>query len=181
MRLTRLDPIDGETILPIADAKAHLRFLHDDEDADIAQKRNEAIAYVERACGIPFLATRYRWSMRDFTARVELPMRPVASIDRVAYFDNLGTEIEYTEHRLIDDAAYPAAGGYWPSAYDYAAIEFTAGPAADDEGANMLAAVKLMLGHLVNNREAVATNNTIPREIPLAVRSLIDQVRRVTV
>ena len=177
--LRRLDPIDGETILPLDDAKAHLRFLHADENEDIAQKRNEAIAYVERACGIPFITTRYRWSMRDFTARVELPMRPVTTIDRVAYFDNLGVEQDYADHRLIEDTAYPAAGGYWPSAYDYAAIEFTAGPAADDEKANMLAAVKLMLGHLVNNREAVAG---VPmQEVPLAVRSLTDQVRRITV
>ena len=177
--LRRLDPIDGEAILPLDDAKAHLRFLHDDEDADIQQKRNEAIAFVERGCGIPFLTTQYRWTMSRFCGRVELPMQPVASIDSVAYLDSLGVEQAYTNARLIEGAVFPAVSGSWPTAYDYASITFTAGPASDDDRATMLSAVKLMLGHLVKNREAVSVGMTRPSELPLAVSSLIGQVRRI--
>lgn len=178
MSLTRLSALDGEAILPLADCKEHLRVRHDDEDVLISQLRDAAIGHVERGSGVVLAPAQFRWTLRSFSPRVELPMRPATSIEATAYEDASGAEQPYTA-RLVDGYALPAVNEAWPTAYGYAAIDFTAGIAAPDDAPELLAAVKLLLGHLYNHREASAADTM--KEIPLGVDALIGTYRRVMV
>lgn len=180
MPITRVTPLDGDTILPLADAKAHLRVSHTSEDSLIASLRDAAIGHVERVSGVALASGDWRWTLRGFPARVDLPMRPVTALGDVKYYDADGVEQTYADARLVDGAVLPAANGVFPTAYGFASIEFTAGLASSDEAPELTAAVKLLLGHFYANREAVVTG-TIATELPLSVNALIDTYRAVLV
>lgn len=179
MPLTRLTPLEGETILPLADAKQHLRVLHDDvaEDALIRSLRDAAIAHVERVSGVILAEAEFIWTAPRFPACIDLPVRPVNELDGVTYYDSDGEPAEYDGARLLAGKVVPAVGGSWPSANGYAAVTFTAGLSAPEP--DLLAAVKLMLGHLWSNREAVSEKAA--NEMPLGVQALIDTHRQVMV
>lgn len=180
MTLTRLTPIDGEAILPLADAKAQVRVSHDDENDLIAALRDAAISDVEVGAGVALAPATYRWEGCTFGQVTNLPVRPVTGIEEVTYHDSAGATVTYTGSRLIGGRAFPAANESWPSAYGYAAIEFAAGPLPDDKQALALAAVRLLLAHWYENRSAVNVGN-ITTELPLAVRHLTDKLRQVMV
>ena len=177
--LTRVTPLAGETILPLADAKAHLRVTHDSENDLIASLRDAAVGYVERVSGVALSSGTWRWSVARFTSRIELPMAPVTDVGNVTYLDAEGAEQTYADARLVNGSAYPAAGGSWPTAYDSVTVEFTAGLASANEAPELLAAAKLLLGHLFEHREAVSGQTV--NEVPLGVDALIQTYRKVLV
>lgn len=72
MTLTRLTAIDGDTILPLVDAKLHLRVTHDEEDTLIASLRNAACEYVERVSGVALAEAEYRWEGSSFGRVAEI-------------------------------------------------------------------------------------------------------------
>ena len=178
--LTRLSPVDGDTILPLASAKSHLRVLHNDEDADIASMRDEAIDHVERESGVALTPTQYRWVMPSFPSRIYLPIAPVTAVIAASYYDGDGVEQIYAGARLVGGSVIPAINGRWPTAYDYAAVEFTAGLSSPSAAPALLSAVKLMLGHLYEQRGGVNVGNIVT-EVPLGVQALIDDYRAVLV
>jgi uncharacterized phiE125 gp8 family phage protein len=177
MPLARLTALDGEAILPLADAKAHLRVTHSDENALIGSLRDAAIAHVERVSGVALAETEYRWTLRSFPTRIDLPMRPVTELGEVAYHDDDGEAATYNGARLIEGSVYASLDEAFPYANDYAAITFTAGLATPDP--DLLAAVKLMLTHLYENRAAAAEKPLT--DIPLGVMALIDTHRQIVV
>ena len=176
MTLTRLTPLDGETILPLAEAKTHLRVTHDSEDSLIASLRNAACEYVERVSGVALAEADYLWEGNSFSRASALPVRPVTAIGSIAYTDGDGASATYDTARLVNGSVFPAFGESWPTAYGYVAVTFTAGGTAPDD---LLAAVKLMLGHLWTNREAVSADSMT--EVPLGVDALIQTYRQVMV
>ena len=181
MPLTRVTPLDGDMILPLADAKEHLRVRSTDEDALIGSLRDAAIMHVERVSGVALAEGDWLWTLRSFPCRVDLPMGPVTALADVKYYDANGAEQTYADARLVGGAVYPAVNGSWPTAYDYASVAFTAGLASGDDAPDLLAAVKLMLTHLWENRSAVVLGTTPPAELPLGVSTLIDTYRKVMV
>jgi uncharacterized phiE125 gp8 family phage protein len=177
--LTRLTPLDGDAILPLADARLHLRITHTDEDSLIASLRDAAVSQVERVSGVALAESEWRWTARRFVSRVDLPMQPVTELGEVTHHDVDGEAATYTGARLIDNSAYPAVGESWPDANGYAAVAFTAGLGSTDEAPELIAAAKLLLGHLYVNREAVSADTM--SEVPLGVQALIDTYRAVLV
>ena len=173
MSLTRVTPLDGDSIIPLADAKLHLRVTHDEEDSLIETLRDAAVSHVERASGVALSSGTWRWPLSRFPSRIELPIAPVTVVDGVTYLDAEGASQTYAGARLIGGCVYPAAGGSWPYAYNGVTVEFTAGLSDPGEAPELIAAAKLMLGHLYSNREAANAGNMISREVPLGVRSLI--------
>lgn len=179
MSLTRLTPVDGDAILTLEDAKLHLRVDSDDEDMLIMALRDAAIAHVEKASGVILARAEYRWSGRSFAAVAELPVRPVRSIVAVRHRASDGAEIEYDGAQMVDGVLTPALGEMWPNANGFVAVTFEAGLASADLAPDLIAAAKLMLGHLYRNREAVQTGAI--NELPLGVAALIDPHRKVMV
>ena len=121
----------------------------------------------------------WRWTLRNFPAYIDLPMGPVTAVDSVTYSDADGMVQTYLTARLADGRILPAASGSWPTAYDSVTVEFTAGLASPDEAPELVAAAKLLLGHLYENREAVSGQTV--NEVPLAFDSLVQTYRKVLV
>jgi uncharacterized phiE125 gp8 family phage protein len=178
MPLTRLTPLDGEAILSLADAKAHLRVTHTDEDALIGSLRDAAVSHVERASGVALSSGNWRWTMRSFAARVDLPVRPVTALGTVSYLDASGAEQTYADARLVDGSVLPAADSSWPYAYGSATVEFTTGLTSPDDAPELIAAVKLTLTDLYENRSGATER---PIHTNPAVTALIDTHRVVMV
>lgn len=180
MPLTRVTPLDGDSIIPLADAKLHLRVTHSDEDALIGSLRDAAIGHVERVSGVALAEGDWLWTMRSFPARVDLPMAPATAVGDATYYDSDGEEQTYADARLVGQSVFPAVNGSWPTAYDYAGVEFTAGLSSPDDAPELIAAAKLILGHLYENREAVNVGNIVT-EMPLGAQALIDTYRAILV
>lgn len=174
--LQRIEAVDGEAILPLADLKAHLRVTSDSEDALIASLRNAAISHVERITSYSLAPADYRLTLQEFPAYFDLPMRPVIDVAEVAYHDADGTAALYADYRLVGGLAYPAIDGEWPTATGGVEVTFTAGLADPNEAPDLIAAVMLLVGHWYLNREAVNVGGTVT-EMPLAVRSLTENYR----
>lgn len=180
MPLTRLTPLDGESIIPLLEAKQHLRVEHDDthEDALIASLRDAAIAHVERVSGVILAEAEFMWTAPRFSGCVELPVRPVRTVDAATYHDSAGDEQTYTGARLVGGKVVPAAGEMWPSANGYAAITFTAGVASPDAVPDLIAAVKIQLSILEDRGRS---DLKMIEAMEKSVQWLIDTHRRVLV
>jgi len=111
---------------------------------------------------------------------VYLPKPPLASVTHVKYYDTAGVLQTWSSSLYTVDAGsepgrlYPAYGGIWPS---YRAqpnaieIQFVCGYAtADLIPASILHGLRLVLGHLYENREEVGY--LTPSRLPAGAASL---------
>lgn len=157
--LTPLAPFVGETILPMADARAHLRLTADDtfHDDAVESARDAAIGWVEGYTGHSLQEREFLWQLDQFTTVVSLPIGPVDSAE-ISYYDGTGTDlvIEAADFYLGNNKLTPAINAAWPYADGRPGgvrITVTAGYAlADDIPAHLLAAVKLAMAAFFENR-----------------------------
>lgn len=163
--------------LTLAEAKAHLRVDHSDEDVVIERMISDARSACEAYLQALIAEATYLYSMDGFPGEIVLPNGPVFSggIVAITYVDDGGTT------RTLDAGNYqasfgqvcrirPAYGKTWPSTrpqMDAAVVEYKAGwsdmtlvPSA------IRSAVAMMLGHLFENREAA-----LGGELPAGVRA----------
>ena len=195
--------LDGASVLTLAQAKAQLRRFDSDEDDLIGAMRDSAIAWVERYTGLSlvsrgWIATFDRFDPArrmgsDWLGEVDrfgryggcdtalrLPRRPVTAVASVTYSDTTGAiqNLDSTAWRVTGDELRPAIGAAWPvvARGDAAVtVTFTAGFAAGMVPADLLAAVRMLLTHLMINRSAVTTGAA--NEMPLGPSALCDQHR----
>jgi uncharacterized phiE125 gp8 family phage protein len=186
--LSPVGPVDGEEILPLAFAKAHLRVLHEAEDDLIGSFRDSALDAVEQFTGKSLLAGRaYVWRGR-FDGRPVLGVMPQGVITSVKYLDATG--VEQTPPVVADfirlgagNEVLPAIGTCWPVTADgdgVVEIAFTAGYAVGACPPSLLQAARLMLGMFYANREAV-TVGVSASELPLGFARLCQPYRSMRV
>lgn len=177
----------GDAILSLDDCKAHLRVLSADENDLIGALRDAAIEYVERYCGVKLgPLTGLTWRAESLpsatSAHVDLALRPVTGLTSVTWQDGNGGPVVGTVGDFRVSAGgqlRPAIGKSWPSGVaGEVVVTFDAGYAANEAPNSLLSAVKLMLGHLYMNREAVVTTG-MAGEIPLGVAALCAPFRQV--
>lgn len=123
----------------LAEAKAHLRVDHDDQDDLITAQIKAATAYLDGYAGIlgrALVTQTWRQDFAGFADRLALPVSPVIAIVSVSYFD--GGNVMQTLDASIYDLFADARGVYltlrpgqsWPAALnraDAVSITFTAG------------------------------------------------------
>lgn len=184
--LSPVDPVDGEEILPLDAAKAHLRVTHGHEDELIGALRDAAIDAVEQYTGKSMLARPHKWRGR-FGTRLILGLGPLVAVQAVKYLDTAGAEqtpvVAETLRPGLDGELLPIVGTSWPATADgdgVVEIEFTAGYAATKCPPSLIMAAKLMLGTLYANREAVIVGVTAG-ELPLGFKQLCRPYRTVRV
>lgn len=179
----------GDAILSVPDCKAHLRVLHDSEDELIAALRDAAIEYVERYCGVKLgPVTGLTWRSQLLPANphfsISLAVRPVTSVTGITWQDGDGAKVvgDVVEFRVSESGELrPLVGGSWPTGVSgEVTVTFNAGYAAGQAPPSLLQAVKLMLGHLYMNREALIASS-LSSETPLGVTALCAPFRRVLI
>lgn len=157
--LTPLAPFDGDTILPITDARVHQRLTASDtyHDDAIEAARDAAIGWVEGYAGRSLQERDFLWTANQFEPVISLPIGPVTSAT-IAYYDGDGTDltIDVADYYLGTDKLTPAINAAWPFADGRPGgvrITITAGYAlAVDIPPHLLAAVKLAMTAFFENR-----------------------------
>jgi len=114
---------------------------------------------------------------------IELPRPPLATVTSVKYYDLAGTQQTFSSGKYtVDTHSEPGRvvlnyGESWPSIRSQSqAVEviYTAGYGADDTSVPeaLQCALRLLVGHFNENREAVLTG-TISKTVELAVDALL--------
>ncbi|QQQ19830.1 phage head-tail connector protein [Brevundimonas vitis] len=178
------------TPVSVAEAKAHLRVDHSDDDTLIGLLINAATSELDGWTGILGRAlVTQSWSQTfdGFESRLRLPL-PAATVASVAYVAADG------DTQTMDGADYvlrhDALGSFvetsfdvsWPSTRAQSGavtVTFTAGTAAADVPGALKAALLLRVGDLYANREAGVDGSAIA--INPTIHVLIAPFRRVGV
>jgi uncharacterized phiE125 gp8 family phage protein len=177
--------------LSLSEAKLHLRVDGDDEDELIGSLITAAREYCETSTNRQFVTATFVGKLDEFPTELEngwyeitLPRPPLQSVSSITYVDTAGatqtlsagvyaadTSIEPGRVRLAYNQTWPTIRTQ-PNAIS---ITFVAGYGdAADVPESIRAAMKLILGHLYANREAVNVGNIV-NEFPIAVDALLSR------
>ncbi|MCD1620958.1 head-tail connector protein [Salipiger manganoxidans] len=169
----------------LAEAKAHLRVDHDDQDDLITAQIKAATAYLDGYAGIlgrALVTQTWRHDFAGFADRLALPVSPVTAIVSVSYFDvgNVVQTLDPSVCDLFTDArgAYVSLrpGQSWPATFyrpDAVSVTFTAGFGAADVPEPIRQAILLIVQRLFDG-----TDTSIDVAIDRTVHALIAPYRR---
>ena len=177
--------VDQDTIITVADLKAHLRVTHTQEDTLISALRSAAISWVEEHCNVKLGSYTARGYLPDWRVAY-FPIGPVTAITEVKYqttadkdyttdLTTLGTTLWYT-----DEITQPARIAFrdYPTTYDYAltpvVVTFTAGYTTMP--APVLQAIRLLVAHMYENRQEEVTG-TITTRLKFGLEALLNPFR----
>ncbi len=188
MTVSTLAPPAAEPV-SVADAKAYLRIGNDAEDDLVAGLVAAARARIEAATGLALVHRTVRVKLDRWTCgtvetrRVELPVRPAASLVSVKVFDAAG-EAQTVTDRFAVEAGHGGklvwvAGGFpWPrQRVGGIEIDYVAGFGAEgaDVPAGLALAVKRLAAHGYHARDAGLLQDRLPED----VAGLVSPWRRV--
>ncbi len=189
--------VTAPTTMPvdIEDAKLACRVTHDDEDTLITELLKSAVAHLDGWTGILGRCLEeqtWRQDFDGFAKCLRLPLEPVISVSSVKYRSTAGTlsTVSSDDYALLRDdlgayVRFKDAYTYPGDLYQVGAVqvEFLAGyPQANGAStvpADIKAAIKLLVGHWYQHREAV-TDGSIT-ELPMAVNALLSKHRHVVI
>lgn len=191
MQLTLVTP-PAVAPISLAEAKAHLRVEHD-EDNDYITSLIEAVT--QRIDGrngwLRRALINQTWQLElpyfPLARCIALPMPPLRSVEAVTYFDHNGEPQTFSSDayhvvKSTDEAyVYLKTGASWPGTWerpDAVAIEFVAGYGADaaDVPANIRHAIKIELASLYGIARGDETHIVGPNP---AIRRLLGPHKRV--
>lgn len=185
----------GLSALSLADCKAYLRVDHDDEDDEIQDIIDAAIAHVDGAHGwLGRALVSQIWDLKiaEFGSEpIELPLAPLIEVQSITYYDEdnnsqtLGTDIYDVVGVGGQGMVYLKSGQSWPSLYDRAepiAIRFRAGYVTDSSPVEgeipkpIIRGIKFYCGTLYANRETIVIGQTA-MQLPWAAEQLLHPYR----
>lgn len=173
----------------LAEAKAHMRVDHDDDDRLIELLISAATNNAERFMGRALVEQTWDFYFDKFVdGPIELPMPPLIGIDGLFYRGSDGFDVEVPAPTYAaDDASEPARifladGASWPaitSATNVARVRFTAGYPDNDDSPPALnvppdikVAILMMTATLYENRETIVIGQTATM-IPWSAEQLL--------
>lgn len=175
-----------DSIITVAQLKENLRVDHTDEDTLIEALRDAAISWIEDYCNTRLGDVTAVGYLDSFHGQ-RFPVGPVNSISSVTYLDTANA------------TATLAASKYWYDIKTKASrITFTNVPSTYDDAFNrvqinmnlgyteatipqpIIQAIRLMVGHLYENRQEVVQGGNVPRELPMGMHALLSPYRIVT-
>ncbi|MCE7982538.1 MAG: hypothetical protein DYG89_15210 [Caldilinea sp. CFX5] len=179
--------VTGPTEEPVtlAEAKAHCRVEHTDDDAYITAVITTARVYVEQRCWISLCTQTWRQYLDGWPGDCRaLTYPPVTAISNVTYRDYGGNTLTLAAgvYTLTPDnlCFCLAANQAWPTVALWPqwpiAITYTAGWAAAAVPTPLKQAMLLLIGHWYENREAVVVSAGVTVSsgaVQMAVDSLL--------
>ncbi len=173
----------------VAAAKRQLKIDPDDTSQDdfLAELCSAAHLFVESRLGYPILRQTRQTHLWSFPCgAIWLGGGDTLTVGQVRYFDTAGTQqVLPTTDYVVDAVSRPAtieAAPFknWPATLNQPGavkIDWTAGwAAAADVPADLIHAIRLMIGHWEQNREAVVVGTT-NSSLELAVDALLEPHR----
>lgn len=176
--------VDQDTIITVADLKAHMRVTHTQEDTLIILLRSAAISWVEEYCNIKLGSYTARGYLTAFHNSY-IPIGPVTAISEVKYqttsdktyanLDTLDAGLWYT-----DEISKPARIAFrdYPSLYEYAltpvVVTFTAGYTVMPVPVTQ--AIRLLVSHMYENRQEEVVG-TITTRLKFGLEALLNPFR----
>ncbi len=175
--------------LELALVKEHLRVDGEEDDRVIEALIVAARQKVESDTWRALMTQTWGLSLDAFPANngpIALPLPPLQTVDSIKYIDTAGTEQTFEAANYKADAVSEpgrvalAYGQAWPSTREEinaVTVQFTAGYGdAGDVPEGLKEAMKLLIGHWYENREA-SIAGTVIGEVPMAYEALIGQYR----
>lgn len=150
--------------LTTADAKAHLRVDHSDDDTLIAAYVAAARAHVEARTGTRLYTQTVSMKAEGWDDLASLPIAPIQSITSVAYVDTDGgaqtLSTDYYDARLfgLEPGIALKFGQAWPTIQDRSLITVVAVVGygvANTQPPETIHAIKLIVGDMYEHRETV--------------------------
>jgi uncharacterized phiE125 gp8 family phage protein len=167
-----------------AEAKAHLRIDHDDEDSYISTLIDAAYDFAENYTGRKIRDQEVSESLDDFKEEIELKYNPVQSITSITYYDSNDTQQSQTDYFLdtkeLRAILKPDYDDSWPSTncdYENVVITYQVGYSTIPDAVNQ--AVLLIIGSLYDQRENHI--GTTINKIPVSAEYLLSPYRIVSV
>ena len=172
--------------VPPEAAMRHVRSTDQSEAPDVEELSKAAQRLIETRMDRALTEHTYRLSLDAFPTFIQLPRSPLIAIVDITYVDVDGvTQTMGVDEYHVDADAEPAViepayGEEWPETRAIAGavkVRYRCGHTdtrpAPPQGAQ---AIKLVVGHWYENREAVVTG-TISTEVDMAVDALIGSCR----
>ena len=177
--------VDQDTIITVADLKAHMRVTYTAEDTLISALRSAAISWVEEHCNIKLGSYTARGYLPGFY-NSRIPIGPVTAVSEVKY--------QVTEDTDYDSDLSTLDAGLWftdlisqpsriafrdvPSVYEYSltpvVVSFTAGYTTMP--APVLQAIRLLVAHMYENRQEEIIG-TITTRLKFGLEALLNPFR----
>lgn len=177
--------VDQDTIITVADLKAHMRVTHTAEDTLISALRSAAISWVEEHCNIKLGSYTARGYLPGFYNSY-IPIGPVTAVTEVKYQTTADTDYTTDLTTLVagnwftDTISQPARIAFrdYPNVYEYAltpvVVSFTAGYSTVP--APVLQAIRLLVAHMYENRQEEITG-TITTRLKFGLDALLNPFR----
>lgn len=166
-----------------ADLKTHCRVDISDDDTYIAALGVVARRHVENVTGLKLINATWDVYYSTFGNEMVMPFAPLGSITSVKYYDTAGTQQTLASSvyesgsrygvpsiRLAYNQTWPAFRGHDDDVV--CRVVFGYGSAGTSVPGELLHAIKLIVGHLYENREPVNIGNIV-NTLPMAVDALL--------
>jgi len=184
----RIQLVTAPTAQPIdiADAKAHLRVEHSDDDVLIDNLIKTAIAFVDvkGALGKAMISQTWREWYAPNPTQIVVSLGPVQSVSAIKYYDANNTlQTDTLSNYLVlgtstRTTVKPKSGYNWPTSFvrdDAIAIEYVIGYGSSqtDVPATIKQALLMLVSHYYENRENELIG-TISKTMPFGFEDLIN-------
>lgn len=178
--------------LSLTEAKNHLRVEITEDDDLINALISAAREWAEEIQGLAYITQTWELQLDSFPdgAEIRIPRLPLQSVVSFKYYDQNGAETVWDAANYLADPGGGrislAYGISWPNvtlqpvAGIKIQIKIGYGDTAESVPQRIRAAIKLLLGHLYENREAVMADARL-REIPMGAKRLLQLDRVVKV
>lgn len=161
-----LTPVTPATVEPVtlAEAKAHLRVIHDADDALIGSMITAAREVVEANTGRALAAAGYVWaSSAPLSSPARLPLWPVATVTAVTYADSEGARQTIDAADYVVDLSRSEVALSPQSSWSALNVEFTTAPAYVPEALKSAIKLRVQAEYEADPKEAATLQDAASR------------------
>ena len=161
-----LTPVTPATVEPVTlpEAKAHLRVIHDADDALIGSLITSAREVVESNTGRALAEAGYLWaSSAPLSSPARLPLWPVATVTAVTYADSEGARQTIDAADYVVDLSRSTVSLTPQAGWSELNVEFTTAPAHVPEALKSAIKLRVQAEYEADPKEAATLQDAAAR------------------